>query len=755
MWSRCFGCIFFIWALGCAPTHHGGVPSLPGGGTENLQASGFGPLDSQGGVKSNDPWATARLINLDTPLPPKVIETPSHRDFVLANGLNVIVFKDTFQPVVTMQLAFRVGARNASLNKRGIAKLAAQSVLRDGRIRKGVPMVQTIAAVGGELSIQSGYETTTVRCQVMKDDARLCMSVLNQLAQKPSLTSKNVEMERKKMMQEVLDRQRDSAGLADTYFQHALWGNEHPRGRPVSALTLKGISRQDILDWHTTWFRPSNAVLAVNGDIDPRVLGPQLESTFRSWKSKRIPRTKNVQPPERKGIQVVLIDQPGAGTSHIRLGHEGVAGSDPDALALKLVNQILGGEGGDSLFAKSSSVSSNNRATSHLSLDREQGSFVIKATTETANTLTTIENLLDQLAAISSEGISQNGLKRALMFLTGRHSLKFDSSLSFASAFLAAKLHPWPINQVEDFGAQLASVSLEKARSVAKEHFSPKDLMIVVVGDASGIEDDLTRQGWTYTKQNAGQPIAASERQHANAEEEPVASKAERDKAHIILTMAMEAKGLTRKEIKTLSWKGRAVLDSPQGKVPATVKKRLQEPGRMRLDMRIGDGQIEVTSVVTETKGWVKQKNNTKDDLTDLPAPEAASLRAQLWRDPDIVLTRFLEDNTEARYVGRRTFHGKRVHVIRLSHASDKVTLFVAKKGMMLLGMEYSEHELKARETYSDYRRVKGIQIAHQRAASSAESDLNFTIGEISINEKISPLVFLKPSGTLKPKVSN
>lgn len=72
-----------------------------------------------------------------------------------------------------------------------------------------------------------------------------------------------------------------------------LYGQNHAYRNPFTGSgteeSVTKMTREDLLKFHSTWFKPNNAILVVVGDIKESELKSKLEKNFVSWTSKAVP----------------------------------------------------------------------------------------------------------------------------------------------------------------------------------------------------------------------------------------------------------------------------------------------------------------------------------------------------------------------------------------------------------------------------------------------------------------------------------
>lgn len=152
--------------------------------------------------------------------------------------------------------------------------------------------------------------------------------------------------------------------MALRVFPRLLYGEGHAYGLPLTGSgtpeSVQQITRDDLVRFHQTWFKPNHATLVVVGDITMDELLPKLERLLAEWNPGDVPQ-KNIQDVPQKDRSVVyLIDRPGSEQSIIFAGHVAPPEANPRELAIKAMNTVLGG-------AFTSRINMNLREDKHWS----------------------------------------------------------------------------------------------------------------------------------------------------------------------------------------------------------------------------------------------------------------------------------------------------------------------------------------------------------------------------------------------------
>ncbi len=76
-----------------------------------------------------------------------------------------------------------------------------------------------------------------------------------------------------------------------------------------TAASVKSISRDDVQQFHSSWFRPDKAKLFVVSDLPLAEVQPLLEARFGNWAASGEARRKNFAAPAGASPRIVLVDR--------------------------------------------------------------------------------------------------------------------------------------------------------------------------------------------------------------------------------------------------------------------------------------------------------------------------------------------------------------------------------------------------------------------------------------------------------------
>jgi zinc protease len=291
----------------------------------------------------------------------------------------------------------------------------------------------------------------------------------------------------------LMQRKDRPVAVADNIFSLLLYGSNQPYGRPTDGTdaSVKLISLDDLKSFYKTNYVPNNATLIVVGDVTVIDVLPILQKYFGDWKpgTPSVPTFSNV--PRIDSTRIYLIDKPQAAQSEIRIGHVGIARSNPDYFPVLVMNAILGGQ-------FTSRINLNLReakgytygARSGFAFRKEPGPFTAQAGVRSAVTDSSVIEFMKELRGICAADVSQKELELAKNSLVRGMPQGFETPAQIASQMVNVVLYKLPDDYFNTVVQNLEKVSVADVRRVAQQYLHPDAMDIVVVGDVA-----LTRPG--------------------------------------------------------------------------------------------------------------------------------------------------------------------------------------------------------------------------------------------------------------------
>jgi zinc protease len=274
-----------------------------------------------------------------------------------------------------------------------------------------------------------------------------------------------------------------------------LYGVSHPYARQATPEDIKAITRDDIVTFYNTYYRPPNIKVVVAGDITPAQAVEKLNRVFGSLTPGKLGDVPVPPVPPTGATTVYLYDRPGATQSVIIAAQLGPRRDTPDQFAIDLMNTALGG-------AFNSRINLNLReqhqyaygANSGFNFRRppEPSTFSATSAVETPKTDSALIELMGELKRIRNvKPVTAEELAFAKGSATKGLPLQFETIGQRAGAVASLVAGDQPLDYYNTVTQKYNAVALPQAIRVAKQYITPDKMVIVVVGDRKVIESGL------------------------------------------------------------------------------------------------------------------------------------------------------------------------------------------------------------------------------------------------------------------------
>src|SRR5437868_6945234 len=301
----------------------------------------------------------------------------------LQNGLRVISAQERSSPTVAIQVWYKVGSKDDPPSRSGFAHLFEHLMFKSSKNMKDEMMDRLTEDVGGWNNASTGDDVTNYYEVVPSNYLETLLWAEADRMSSLNVNDKNFHSER-----DVVKEEFNTSVLAPPYGRLFYDIDKdsfttHPYHRPTigSKEDLDAATLEDVRAFHSTFYRPDNAVLIVVGDFEQQQLDAWADKYFGkiAKPSTPIPRV-SVKEPERASERRFNETGPNVPLPAVAITYLAPPISSPDADALRVAEAILGG--GESSRLYQSLVYTQQLAAeafANADLRQDQGLFVLGA----------------------------------------------------------------------------------------------------------------------------------------------------------------------------------------------------------------------------------------------------------------------------------------------------------------------------------------------------------------------------------------
>lgn len=353
---------------------------------------------------------------LDTPPPiaePSPFRPPAPTTHVLSNGVVVWLVQRHDLPLVSLRLLFFGGSASDPADKPGLATLTDEVMVHGAGDRDAAAYAAFAEQQAIDLGILTSASSSVLYAEAHADKLPTALDLLADAALRPQLSQADLDRVRAIQLGDLQQDLDDPRAVAPWISARLYYGPGHPYAHPDIG-TPEGLAAISVDDMRASWqerFTAARAHFIVVGAVDAETLTALLEERFGTLPAGTPP---PVLPPPagvQGGPRLVLVDNPGATQSALRVVLPGWSAHDPALPAGDLAAMVIGGiftSRLNRLMREEKGYTYGARATANPGA--EFGTIVASSSVEKD---ATAEALTDMLATIVATDFTDEELAKA------------------------------------------------------------------------------------------------------------------------------------------------------------------------------------------------------------------------------------------------------------------------------------------------------------------------------------------------------
>jgi zinc protease len=286
------------------------------------------------------PCACVAAIVAFAPLPAAAADVTPVVRATLANGLHVIIVRNTLAPVVATSVNYLVGSDEAPRGYPGTAHAQEHMMFRGSPGLSADQLANIGSIMGGNFNANTRESLTQYLFTVPSEDLDVALHIEATRMRGVLDTRADWDQERGAIEQEVaqdlsnpgyiLYHKLRAAMFAGTPYEHDALGT-----RPSFDTTRVQMLQQ----FHDAWYVPNNAILVVVGDLDPAATLAKVRELFGDIPSKPVPARPIVRLGAARAVSFQVDTDRPTGTQMLAMRVPGL--HSPDFAALEVLADVL------------------------------------------------------------------------------------------------------------------------------------------------------------------------------------------------------------------------------------------------------------------------------------------------------------------------------------------------------------------------------------------------------------------------------
>jgi zinc protease len=395
----------------------------------------------------------------------------------LPNGATLLLKENRAVPLVSFRAVFLGGLLSEDEKSNGISKFLARMWNKGTPTMSAEQIAVEVESLAGSVSGFSGRDSFGLSGGTVSWNFLPVFKIFSDILLHPEFPEGFVEKTRQDILA-AIKNQEDS--LAHLSFR-LLWKSLYPchpygmdeLGTPVS---IKGITREDLMNYYREHAVSQNLVLAIVGDIDRIEAREVAERTLMDLPD--APLARSIEscgvPPRDEATQEVSAEKQQA---HILVGARGGRHKDKDKYSLEVLDAVLSGLGGR-LFSElrdqqslAYSVTSVNRAA------LDPGLFAIYMATKPDKRQAAIDGIREQIRRIRDEAIPEEEIERAKNYIIGAYEVGLQTNAAQAAAMAFNERYGLGYAEYLEYPERIKEVTAKRVRRAAEKYLGQDDLV--------------------------------------------------------------------------------------------------------------------------------------------------------------------------------------------------------------------------------------------------------------------------------------
>lgn len=414
------------------------------------------------------------------------------------DGVKVVVMPDNRLPLVNWSVTVRAGSHLDPRGKEGLADIVADMLRRGSAGISYDQLNEELESKGVSIAVSAGGDYTRLTGSSLSKDLEYGINRSRQVLFEPTFPAAEFEKLKAQLLTNLSLQQATPSSVAEDDLEAALYG-ESALGRSAKPASVASITVDDIKSWYKANVTPKDAILLIAGDVTVESGTAMARKLIDGWKADAATRdTAGLYDfpaaPERR--QIVLIDNPDAKGSTIRMAIRAYTVSSDDKYAGTLAGQILT-SGIDSRLNKYVRAEKGLSYGVHgvFQPGRQAGAFVAGTDGRIDKAAESIEAIFHVLEGMRKENVTDAELKEAQTRTIGLMLMQMQTIQQQAQYRVDGILNGYPLDYYDVYPEKISAVTADRIREVVNQYITPDRFTVVVVAPAEQVKEALEKVG--------------------------------------------------------------------------------------------------------------------------------------------------------------------------------------------------------------------------------------------------------------------
>lgn len=401
----------------------------------------------------------------------------------LSNGIRVVMESMPYLKSTSFGVWVKVGSRYENKTNNGIAHVIEHMLFKGTKNRSAKDLADEMAKIGGNVNAFTSKECTSYYGTILSEHLSIAVDIISDMIKNSLFDDKDLKKEKGVIIEEI-DMYDDSPeDLSHEMLQMKVWNN-HPLGYQISGTKkiVKGITREQILDFMDTYYVGENMIISIAGQFDQEATVALLEEKFGDIKRTSHKESNIISTPNYS--KVFYKKEKDVEQLHLNIGFDCISSLSEEQYTFSVLNSVLGGSINSRLFLQIRDKSGLTYSIySYESSYMDTGLFQIYAAMNPSQSTTVVKKIKAIIKDIRKNGISHDELAMTKEQLKTEIILGNESAKSRMNFNGKSLLFRGRVITLEEMVEGIDKVSLEDVKNFANKYLDLSKSSVSIVGN--------------------------------------------------------------------------------------------------------------------------------------------------------------------------------------------------------------------------------------------------------------------------------
>ena len=403
--------------------------------------------------------------------------------FKLDNGQTVIIKEVHDNPIVTIDTWIKTGSVNEIDKNNGVAHFLEHLFFKGTKKYPTGQFDRILESKGAVTNAATSKDFTHYYITIPSRDFKTAIELHADMLLHPLIPRKELEKERKVVLEEISKTKDSTENRLYEQMNEKFYSN-HPYKRNVigTRQVIETIPREAILEFYNQWYRPSNMITVIVGDVNTEDALNMVKKEFAMEEKEKVklPEYKMDKNLEK---QQEIITNDNVKTGYLLIGFRGVKAADKkEQYALDMLATILGDGRSSKLYhvIKDQKQLAYSISSGHSSM-KDDSIFYIQANFKPENLDKLKSSIFCEIEKMRQGSFDEQDIKTAKSIIERDTYYARESTSNVASELGYITLLYNNPDFYDEYIPNIQKVTKNEIVNAAKKYLNPQHAVISVI----------------------------------------------------------------------------------------------------------------------------------------------------------------------------------------------------------------------------------------------------------------------------------